>query len=535
VLASRGFCTSAAASAYLDASNEPDTDLYQLPDLDRAVRRLLTAIRNEEKIVVYGDFDVDGVSAAAILLGGLAELGANVRAFIPNRFVDGYGLNSRRLAQLHSEGAQVAVTVDCGVTAVAEISEAVALGLSVIVLDHHEPGSELPPAVAVVDPKRPESSYPARDLCSGVLAFYLLRALYAASGRSLDENRYLDVAALATVCDLVPLQGENRAIVRAGLRALTKTTRPGLRALLRSAGVTEDDLDAATLGYVLGPRLNAAGRIDDASLALELLTTCDEVRAEELSEQLNLLNRRRQAMVEEAQALAISLVSNGPADVPAIVVGDAGISRGIVGLIASRLAEVYRRPAFVYEESADLCVGSARGVPGFDVVSALREARTLLVRHGGHVAAGGFALEQRNLPAFRETVCAAAEKQLANFVSPAALEIDAEARLAELNRQTLGYLSRFSPCGAGNPPPLFLTRGVRVTSGRSVGGGRHLMLGLRDGPQIWRGFAFGRGDALAGLGGTLDIVYSVEMGTRGYGPRLRLVDWQKSTTMGARR
>ena len=483
--------------------------------------------------MVYGDFDVDGISATAILVEGLGALGASVRSFIPNRFIDGYGLSARRLLQLRAEGTRLVVTVDCGVTASAEIDEAAGAGLDVIVLDHHEPGSVLPAAVAVVNPKRSDSIYPTRDLCSGALALRLLQGLYAASGRPLDEGHYLDVAALATVCDMVPLQGENRDIVRAGLDAMSHTTRPGLRALLRAAGALESGPNAETLGYVIGPRLNAAGRLDDAALALETLTTQDEARALDLSEQLNQLNRRRQLMVQEALTLAAALVTGEPQGAPAVVVGDARISRGIVGLIAGRLAEIYHRPAFVYEESPEGCVGSARGSAGFDVLQALDACAHLLTRHGGHRAAGGFALAAANVEAFKSAIWGAAGRQLAGDLPPQTLEIDAEVRLADVNSRAVAYLERFAPCGIGNPAPVLLSRGVRVLSGRAVGEGRHLMLDLRDGPRVWRGFAFGRGDALGGLGRVMDIVYSVEIGSRGYGPRLRLVDWQKSTTMGA--
>ncbi len=533
ILASRGLRTKADAAAYFDSATAQLPDPLLLPDMDRAVGRLRAAITTHEPIVVYGDFDVDGISATAILVEGLAGLGARVQAFIPNRFSDGYGLNARRLVQFGADGVRLVVTADCGVTALSEISNAVDAGMDVIVLDHHEPGPELPAAVAVVDPKRADSVYPTLDLCSGALAFRLLRALYSDLGQPLEEPRYLDLAALATVCDMVPLQGENRAIVKAGLRTLAHTTRPGLGALLRAAGALEHGPDAETLGYVIGPRLNAAGRLEDAALALETLMTGDEVRAAELSERLSQLNRRRQQMVEEAVSLALSLAATEPAMASAIVVGDARISRGIVGLIAARLAEMYHRPAFVYEQAPDGCVGSARGIAGFDVVRALNEATHLLSRHGGHKAAGGFALDERNLLAFKAAIYSAADRQLAEGLPPVTIDIDAEVRLADVDRQAVAYLERFAPCGIGNPAPVLVSRGVRVLHGRAVGDGRHLMLDLRDGSRVWRSFAFGRGDALASIGKTLDIVYSVEMGSRGFGPRLRLVDWHKSTTMGA--
>jgi single-stranded-DNA-specific exonuclease len=313
-----------------------------------------------------------------------------------------------------------------------------------------------------------------------------------------------------------------------------RTKRPGLRALLRASGGFEGPIDADTLGYLVGPRLNAAGRLEDASLALELLTTQDEARADQLSQQLGMLNRRRQQMVDEALLLTERLAGSAPLDTPVIVLGDPGISRGIVGLIAARLAEVHGRPAFVYEEAADECVGSARGVPGFDVVMALSDSSHLLTRHGGHRAAGGFALPRANLATFKAAIIEAAQRQMATGLPPLNLLIDAESRLGALDQRTLAFLDKFAPCGIGNPPPILMSPNVSVLSGRAVGGGKHLMLDLRDGRSVWRSFAFGRGNDLPNIGKTIDIVYSIEKGRRGYGPRLRLVDWHESKMVGVR-
>lgn len=501
----------------------------------RAVDRLTAAIRSGESIAVYGDFDVDGVTATAILSEGLADLGAHVKSFIPNRFRDGYGVTSAAMTRLRGEGVGLVLTVDCGITANREVDEAQRAGLEVIVLDHHEPGATLPDAAAVIDPKRSDSRYATRDLCSGALALRLLQALYTSLNRPLETERYLDLAALATVCDMVPLQGENRDLVKAGLRVLPATTHPGLRALLAVISGPNEVPDADTLGFLIGPRLNAAGRLEDASLALELLTTRDEARAAALVQQLGALNQRRQAMVDQALLIAQGLAEQEPVDSRVLVVGDPSISRGIVGLIASRLVELYRRPAFVYEVSDRECVGSARGMPGFDVVLALQDSSHLLERHGGHKAAGGFALRSDNLVAFKQSIELAAEKQMARSAIEDILEIDAESHLREIDQQTLSYVAQFAPCGAGNPAPRLMSRDVSVVSARSVGNGKHLMLDLRDGRINWRSFAFGRGDAVKRVGKMLDIVYSIEMGSRGYGPRLRLIDWHESTMKGVGR
>ncbi|HTE86938.1 MAG TPA: single-stranded-DNA-specific exonuclease RecJ [Dehalococcoidia bacterium] len=533
LLAQRGIRSEAEAQVFLGDSQEEQPNPFLLPDMDRAVARLQAALAGHEQIAIHGDFDVDGITATAILTEGLSDLGGHVTPFIPNRFSDGYGVTQRTLGRLADSGIRLVITVDCGISCVEEISEARRRGVDVIIVDHHEVGAELPAAVAVVDPKRPDARYPTHDLCSGALSLRLLQALHSALGTPLEMNRYLDIAALATVCDMVPLQGENRILVRAGLSALSQTSRPGLRALLRAGNAAGDAPDASTLGFRLGPRLNAAGRLADASLALELLMTRDEGRAAAITEQLTGLNQERQRMVEEALVLAAELAACEPADAAALVIGHPHISRGIVGLIASRLVEMYHRPAFVYEQSAGECVGSARGIPGFDVVQALGEARHLLTRHGGHRAAGGFALATENVERFKAAIHEASARQIPGAPVAEPLEIDVESALRAIDQTTLAFLARFEPCGMGNTAPVLTSSSISVQNRKTVGQGKHLMLDVRDGPALWRGFAFGRGDAAVSVGARLDIVYSVEKGSRGFGPRLRLLDWRDSKTMGA--
>jgi len=529
ILARRGIQDAATARTFFSGAVAEQRDPFLLPDMAAAVARIRAALASDEQIAIYGDFDVDGITATAILSEGLRRLGCKVMAFIPNRFSDGYGVTTSALQRLADRGATLVITVDCGISAIAEARFAKAHGLQLIVLDHHEVGTELPDAAAVIDPKRSSSRYSTRDLCSGALALRLLEALYASCGRWLDRDRYLDLAALATVCDMVPLVGENRELVREGLAALARTHRPGLRALLAVADPSgrDEPPDAETLGYRIGPRLNAAGRLADAGAALELLTTEDQTRAEELADELSGLNRQRQEMLDAALDIARGLAEREPAHAPVLVLGHPSISRGIVGLVAARLAELYGKPAFVYEQGEDGCVGSARGIEGFDVVSALNRADDLLARHGGHKAAGGFALHVDATNAFRERLWQAAHEQRGADPPRQELRIDTSATLPELDRRVLGYMESFAPCGIGNPAPLLMSQRVAVLSRRSVGNGKHLMLDLRHGRVRWRAFAFGRGAEVAALGKQIDIVYSVEKGSRGFGPRLRLLDWRE--------
>ncbi len=534
ILIRRGIHDQATAHSFFATTAPSRPNPFLLPDMEQAVERIRSAINCGERIGVYGDFDVDGITATAILTEGIRRLGGQVVAFIPNRFGDGYGISTGGLRRLSEQGVSLVISVDCGISAHAEIAVAKTLGQDFVVLDHHEVGETLPEAVAVVDPKRPNSEYPTKDICSGALAFRLLEALYARFDRPLDTDRYLDLAALATVCDMVPLVGENRDLVKAGLRAMARTSRPGLRALLWPPGseASFEHPDADTLGYRVGPRINAAGRLADASTALELLTTDDVTRAEQLASELGDINRRRQEMLEQAVELARAIAAQQDPESPAIVIGHGEISRGIVGLVASRLSELYGKPAFVYEEGPEGCVGSARGVTGFDVVAALDSAHDLLLRHGGHKAAGGFALRAESAGLLRDRLCAAAQSQLSSTPPRRELRIDATAPLSDIDRQVMTLLPAFAPCGVGNPEPLIMSRGVEVISRRAVGQGRHLMLDLRHGRVRWRAFAFGHGDASEQFGKQVDIVYSVEKGNRGFGPRLRLVDWRAPLTTG---
>lgn len=529
LLALRGIQTDEQARRFMDPAPAPRPDPRLLPDMEQATTRLHAAIRSGDQIAIYGDYDVDGLSATAILSDGLRDLGANVSAFIPNRYTDGYGLATATLARMHAEGVRVVVTVDCGITAEAELNSAASMGMDTIVVDHHEVLGELPRAVAAIDPKRADSAYPSDDLCSAALALRLLEVLYATSGQQLDLDRYLDLAALATVCDMVPLIGENRELVKAGLYALANTSRPGLKAILQSSGASGPP-DADTLAFRVGPRLNAAGRLGDANVALEALLTTDVSRAMELATQLNDVNRRRQQMVEDATIVARELSERQLPDAPALVVGCAEISRGIVGLIATRLVEAYGRPAFVYEQGPEQCVGSARGLPGFDVTAALSAAAGHLTRYGGHRAAGGFSLPISNLKAFRNCIQQSAILQLADMATSPAMEIDAEEPLANLAGPVLRYLAAFAPSGVGNPAPVLLSRDVSVTDRRLVGNGRHLQLRLRDRRTTWRAIAFGWEGPVPGLGASVDIVYCVDAGRAGVEPQLRVKALELSTT-----
>ena len=533
LLLNRGIATPEEAAAFLEHRQPPDHDPFLLPGMATAVERLLLAARRGETVGVFGDFDVDGVTATAVLTHALRSLGARVIPYLPHRFTEGYGLNTDALTALHADGASVVVTADCGISSVDEIAHGSALGLDVIILDHHAVPAVLPAAYAAVNPKLAGSAYPHADLAGVGVAFKAVQALFKALGREADAAQYLDLAAIGTVADMVPLLGENRWLVAEGLRALRRTARPGLLALVAAAGLRPERLDAESIAYGLAPRLNAAGRLEHAQLAFDLLLTEDPDRAEALARRLDELNRERQRRTQEAVELCDALLAEEPEDAPLAMVGHDSISAGIVGLVASRLAERLYRPAVVYEQGRETSRGSCRSIPEFDVVAALRACSDLLVRYGGHRQAAGFTVATRHLPELKRRLMEIARRELADVELAPAVEIDVELPLHGLRGTELRWLHRFGPCGTGNPEPSFMSEGVLVHEAAAVGNdGRHLRLTFRAGNVVWRAVAFGFGEEAVAPGDLLDIVYHVVPDRRGHGLELRIVDLRRSRLAG---
>lgn len=504
----RGVRTPAEAAAFMDGA-AVEYDPLLLPDIEPALARLQRAIGEGELIAVYGDFDVDGVTASTILVEGIRELGGKVVPYLPDRFSEGYGVNIEAIDTLHSQGVSLIVTADCGTSSVAEVAHARKLAIDTIILDHHTIPPELPDAVALVNPKRPENRYPEAELASGGLAFKVMAALYGAMGRPWDDERYIDLVALSTVCDVAPLQNENRTLVRRGLGALERTRRPGLRALLETSGLTGAPLDTDSIGYVLGPRLNAAGRLAHARLALDLLLENDPACAKQQALELGALNTQRQQDTTSAMELARELLSREDPDAPLIFIGDAGIPAGIVGLVAGRLAEAYGRPAVVYQREETTSRASCRSIPEFDITGALRTCPDLMVRFGGHKAAAGFTVENEKLPVLKEALVAHAQQELAGVELAPVLDIDAAVPLYRVNGDLIAMLSRLGPFGCENPEPTFLSRGVEVSDAKVIGeDGGHLRLRLRDERVTWPAIAFGMGESGVKAEQRVDVVYS---------------------------
>ena len=486
ILTARGLTTRAARQAFL----QPDYaavkhDPFLLPDMEKAVVRLKQARERGEKIVIYGDYDIDGLSATALLLDAFGKFGfEGVDAFIPNRFVEGYGMTMGAVDKVRDMGADLIVTVDTGSLCHAEIAYATSLGIDTVVTDHHNVAEMPPPSVAAVNPKFSGHSYPFRDLCGAGVAFKLVQALQTELDGLPDgyEKWLLDLVALGTVCDIVTLADENRANVYWGLEVLKRQQRPGLKALMAVAGIEPGQVNARHLGFGLGPRMNAAGRLETAQHALDMLTARDGLAALEASEKLEELNVKRRsiqdAIFEEACVQAEQL-----ADDRVLVVSSGGWNHGVIGIVASKLVEKYKRPVFIIGERGEEATGSARSFGDFSAADAVRAADDIIIKGGGHGAAAGVTLETGKIGDFRQRVNEFYDSlQLQNqerYLLPRAdVEID---DFSEINEELVENLARMEPFGNGNPEPVVKITTASVSSVRRMGAdGQHVELALRD-------------------------------------------------------
>lgn len=486
ILQARGLMTPAGRQAFLNPDyllNQHDP--FLLPDMKKAVARLVRAREKGEKIVIYGDYDIDGLSATALLLDALASFGfEGVEAFIPNRFVEGYGMTKGAVDKVAAMGAELIVTVDCGSLCHAEIEYASSIGIDTVVTDHHNVAETPPPAVASVNPKFEGHNYPFRDLCGAGVAFKLVQALQTElEGLPEGHEKWLlDLVALGTVCDVVKLEGENRANVYWGLEVLKKQRRTGLRALMAVSGVEPEKVNARSLGFGLGPRMNAAGRLETAQHALDMLVAEDGLEALAASEKLEELNQKRRGIQDTIFEEACQQADKMAGD-RVLVVSSPGWNHGVIGIVASKLVEKYKKPVFIIGERGDEATGSARSFGDFSAADAVRAADDIILRGGGHAAAAGVTLEPKNIPVFRQRVnefydslqLTAQERYL---LPRADVEIE---DFSEVNEQLVVDIARMEPFGNGNPEPVLkINRAVVVRVRRMGSDGQHLKLSLRD-------------------------------------------------------
>lgn len=526
----RGVTSREDARRFLQPAMPDPSEL--LPNLPVALDRLVRALRDGERIAVYGDYDADGMTGAAILVEGLTELGGSAFAYIPDRFSEGYGLNVAALRSLRDAGADLLVTVDTGTSAAREVAYANERGLDVIVVDHHVPKATLPDALALINPHL-DGTDPAYAHLSGCgVAYTVLLALAARLGRSFDPERYADLAAIGTVADVVPLLGVNRPLVATGLARIAGGHRPGLAALMNVARIAGERPTTHTIGFRIAPRLNAAGRLATALTAFELLTTTDEARACALAGELEALNRRRQQLTDEALHLSRALADAECAGAPLVMVGHPSIHQGIAGLVAGKLADERARPAIVYQHGAEFSTGSARSVPAFDIHETLERAAHLLERFGGHHQAGGFKVRSDRLDELRRVLTdwTGEQRDWDSFIPEIEVDLELPVHHTLPPRQMLALVRQLEPCGPENPAPLFLGRGALVWEARRVGnGGKHLRLRLSDGRSRrgWTAIAFGLGEHAPRPGTRIDLVYSVAV-ARYEDAELHIVDFAPS-------
>ncbi|HEY6223372.1 MAG TPA: single-stranded-DNA-specific exonuclease RecJ [Gemmatimonadales bacterium] len=526
LLVLRGYGSAGDARAFLRPHLTGLSDPMSWADMPEAVAAVQGAVRRGEPILVHGDYDVDGQCGAALLTRVLREAGAAAHAFVPHRVRDGYDFGPAGLARARELGARLIITCDCGITAVEAVRAARADDIAVIVSDHHLPGDALPPATAVLDPRRPDCASPDKDLCGTGVAFKLAQALVPALG--LPDTlpwHFLDYVALATVADVVPLVGENRILVRHGLKLLATSRWPGLAALVETAGLAGKPLRAGHVGYILAPRLNAAGRIGDAGDGLRLLLTDDRDEAAKLARELETLNARRQEMDQQILVSAeAALAAQGGEEDRAIVLAADDWHPGVIGIVASRLVERYGRPTFLIAWEGERGRGSGRSIPRFDLHGALHRVGDYLEKFGGHSMAAGLTVRRERYPEFRVAFLEVAAQLLRAEDLVPAQRIDLELPLANLSEDLERLMRHLEPCGMGNPAPVFGVRGARAVGARRVGT-NHLKFLLDDGSGALPAIGFQVADQVpeGWLQHPLDVAF-----------RLERDDWQGRSTLQAR-
>lgn len=481
ILDARGFQSPEAVSDFLNPVLAGIHDPFMLKDMDRAVERICAGMARNERICVYGDYDVDGITSTAILKSTFAFLGVAVETYIPHRLSEGYGLRSESVRTLAERGIKLLITVDNGMTAHEAVETATDLGVDVIITDHHQPGAVIPAAFAVINPKRPDCSYPFEDLCGAGLAFKLAHALLRHSARDPDGARaflkdLLDLVAVGTVADVVPLLGENRTLVAHGLKILRERKRLGMRSLIDLIP-TPGEIDADNLGFTLAPRINAAGRTEHADYALDLLLSDEPRQARDLAGLLDRFNEERRRIESDITAEALSMIDEDSTD-PVVVIEQEGWHQGVVGIVASRVLDRYHRPSIVLGIEGDMAKGSARSIPGFNMHAALTACTRHLTQFGGHTMAAGLTLRSRDIPAFRDTLQAYARSVMNEDAMARRLLIDTSATPGEITLDAVAQLDRLRPFGAANPKPVIAIAGLGLVEEPRILKDRHLKLRL---------------------------------------------------------
>jgi single-stranded-DNA-specific exonuclease len=523
LLYNRGISEPSQVELFLSADKRLEADPFLLPDMHQAVSRTYQALFSGEQIAIYGDFDADGITATALLVQGLSALGGRAIPYIPHRYREGYGLQVAALEKLRKQGVSLVITVDTGITAIAEIQKAGKMGMDIIVTDHHLPLASLPPALAVVNHKRSDSTCQSAELAGVGVAFKFLQALLKGSGHEELLNRLLDLVALGTITDMIPLTGDNRYWVKRGLELINNTERLGLQEMMRCASLKPGNLDTESVSWILGPRINAAGRLDDAATSYQLLLTQDRREAASLASNLEEKNAKRQRLTSELLERARESIIAAGTDLPLLMTGDESYPTGVMGLVAGRLSEEFYRPVILFKFGPETCRGSGRSISEFDLMAALKDCRDLLSNFGGHTKAAGFSVPTTNLTQLQKRLLTIAEAQLTGLDLRPHIDIDAEVPLSVFADNTFKEIQSLAPFGSGNPLPTFVSRHVEIVDQRQIGSqGEHLGLKLKQGGIVWDAIGFRFGNRAQEATTYLDIAYNLYIDRWNGGEKLRL-------------
>jgi single-stranded-DNA-specific exonuclease len=522
LLYNRGLSDPTQFELFLTGDERLALDPLLLPDMEKTISRLYRALLSGEKIAVYGDFDVDGVTSTALMVQGLSSLGGIAIPYIPHRITEGHGLRESALEELHDKGINLIITVDCGITDVEEAKHAAKLGMTLIITDHHTPPTVLPPAFAIVNPKLSGSKYPFNELAGVGVAYKVMQALMTSLGREENMESQMDLVAVGTVADMVPLVSENRYLVKRGIKTLNNIPRLGIGEIVARAGLSVGNLDAESITWCLSPWLNASGRLEHAIASYRLLTTQSPQEARELAAMLGQQNIERQRLTAKAMTEARAQIAVQGLE-PLIMLINREFPLGIAGPVAGKLSEEYYRPVVIVNVDDKTASGSSRSIPEFNIINAFNQCNGLLGRFGGHAQAAGFTMPARNLPILQKTLIELAAAQLKDIELRPHINIDAEVSLSELTPETYRMLQTLSPFGKGNPVPTFVSRGVKVTGCRTMGNeAQHLRLKFKQDGTAFDAVAFRLGDEVKNISESLDIVYNLELDRWSGAENLRL-------------
>ena len=512
LLTNRGIIEEAEITKFLNPKRSDFYDPFGMPDMEKAVERILKAIEKKEQIIIYGDYDVDGITSVTVLKSFLEERGIQVNVYIPNRLNEGYGLNKTAMEEIAKQGNKLMITVDCGITAVEEVEYAKTFGIETIVTDHHEPAEELPKAIAVVDAKRKDNKYECRHLAGVGVVFKLIQALSIKLGLDQKEYlKYLDIVCVGTISDIVPLTDENRVIVKLGLKLVEQTKNLGLKEILQSCGYSK--INSTTISFGVAPRINACGRMGHQEEALNLLLSKEVNQVKELTQKINEYNKTRQEIEKNIYNEAVEQIEKeGLERKNTIVVSGKGWHHGVIGIVSSKITELYFKPSILLCEENGECKGSGRSVPGFDLHEALMECNDTINKFGGHAMAIGININKDKIEEFKKEFEKIAKEKEVDKIIPI-LNLDAEIKLDDVNKEMVDSLKELEPFGEANKMPIFAFRNLKIDSIRSLSDGKHLRLSVKDNKNIINAIGFNMG-ALADMyriGDRVDIAGNLEI------------------------